>query len=263
MQSTFKIGELAALYGIGPDTVRYYEEQGLIQPRRGENGYRLYSIQDIWRMNVIRDLRALGFPVERIRTYLEEHSVESTLGLLAEELAAIEEKLEELTFLRQNVCQRIETIRSAETRALETIEQAKLPAYRCQEICESFTTDEEMDLLIKRLLNRSRRRLYIIGSSGVGARIQLAPGTGGKFIAYRSALILDDSGDTQLPGGHFLLLRYRGSSRQTPRWLPKMARYAKAQGLSPTADAREFIRIDIHEASDIREHITELQLRVE
>ena len=63
MKKFFKIGEISKLYGIGVDSIRYYEEIGIIKPERSESGYRHYSIHDIWRLNVIRDLRSIGFSV--------------------------------------------------------------------------------------------------------------------------------------------------------------------------------------------------------
>lgn len=59
MKKFFKIGEISKLYGIGVDSIRYYEEIGIIKPERSESGYRHYSIHDIWRLNVIRDLRSI------------------------------------------------------------------------------------------------------------------------------------------------------------------------------------------------------------
>ena len=55
MKKHFKIGEISKLYNIGVDSIRYYEEIGLIKPERSNSGYRYYSIHDIWRLNVIRD----------------------------------------------------------------------------------------------------------------------------------------------------------------------------------------------------------------
>lgn len=66
MKQYFKIGEISELYHIGADSLRYYEELGILTPKRGKNNYRLYSIHDIWRLNVIRDLRPLGFSMDRI-----------------------------------------------------------------------------------------------------------------------------------------------------------------------------------------------------
>lgn len=41
------IGELAELLGVSRDTLRIYEEQGLLKPMRDENGFRVYSEADI------------------------------------------------------------------------------------------------------------------------------------------------------------------------------------------------------------------------
>ena len=67
LKKKFRIGEISRLYHVGVDTIRYYERIGLIHPERTESGYRLYSQQDIWRLNVIRDLRQLGFPTDAIQ----------------------------------------------------------------------------------------------------------------------------------------------------------------------------------------------------
>ena len=42
MSTFYKIGEIAALYGISTDILRYYEELGILVPRRAPNGYRVY-----------------------------------------------------------------------------------------------------------------------------------------------------------------------------------------------------------------------------
>ncbi len=61
MSTFYKIGEIAALYGVSTDVLRYYEELGILVPRRGSNGYRIYRTEDLWCLNIIRDLRELGF----------------------------------------------------------------------------------------------------------------------------------------------------------------------------------------------------------
>ena len=53
MGKYFKIGEISRMYHIGTDSLRYYEKIGILRPKRGENQYRLYRMEDIWRLNVI------------------------------------------------------------------------------------------------------------------------------------------------------------------------------------------------------------------
>ena len=45
MSTFYKIGEIAALYGISTDILRYYEELGILVPRRAPNGYRVYRTE--------------------------------------------------------------------------------------------------------------------------------------------------------------------------------------------------------------------------
>ena len=78
MKQYYKIGEISKLYQIGPDSLRYYEELGILTPKRAENGYRMYGLHDLWRLNVIRDLRRLDFSMEQIGEYLKNRSVDTT-----------------------------------------------------------------------------------------------------------------------------------------------------------------------------------------
>ena len=90
MSTFYKIGEIAALYGISTDILRYYEELGILVPRRAPNGYRVYRTEDLWCLNVIRDLRELGFSMDQIRSYIENRSIGSTLELFQKEMHVIE-----------------------------------------------------------------------------------------------------------------------------------------------------------------------------
>ena len=63
MKQYYTIGEISKIYQIGTDSLRYYEKLGILSPRRGANGYRIYGLDDLWKLNVIRDLRRLDFPI--------------------------------------------------------------------------------------------------------------------------------------------------------------------------------------------------------
>ena len=67
MKQYYRIGEISALYNIGTDSLRYYEELGILKPRRDSNGYRMYSINDIRTLNILRELRAIGFSIVRLK----------------------------------------------------------------------------------------------------------------------------------------------------------------------------------------------------
>ncbi len=65
------IGQLAKRGGVGIDTVRYYERNGLLAPRtRLASGYRRYGALELARLRFIRRAQALGFTLKEIKELL-------------------------------------------------------------------------------------------------------------------------------------------------------------------------------------------------
>jgi MerR family transcriptional regulator, Zn(II)-responsive regulator of zntA len=62
----FKIGQVAELLNLTVRTIRYYEEEGLLQPRRTNGGTRLYTQQHVSRLRAIVQLTENGFPLDVI-----------------------------------------------------------------------------------------------------------------------------------------------------------------------------------------------------
>lgn len=70
-EETFTIGKVARLGGVGVETVRFYEREGLIpEPPRRASGYRQYSPAMIDRIRFIRKAKALGFTLGEIKELL-------------------------------------------------------------------------------------------------------------------------------------------------------------------------------------------------
>ncbi len=263
MEKYFKIGEISRLYHIGVDSLRYYEEIGVIVPHRAESGYRLYSIHDIWRLNVIRELRELNFSMEEIKRYLNCHTVDSTLHLLEQEQDKICAKLQMLMELQTNVQQRMQTIRSALECPMHQITVKNYSVRHCFSISEGYTNEDEMDVLIKRLLNIDQERFYVIGNNQIGTVISLEKAQSNGAVQYQSVFIMDEHGRDALPGGLYLSVSYRGRYDQSAEWIQALLSYAGEHHLKPTGDLLEILWVDIHTTSDVQERITELQLPVE
>lgn len=70
-QEPIQIGGLSERTGVNIETIRYYERIGLLTaPPRSPGGYRRYGMADVRRLNFVRRLRELGFPLEDIRVLL-------------------------------------------------------------------------------------------------------------------------------------------------------------------------------------------------
>lgn len=65
------IGQVARLAGIGVETVRFYEREGLLeQPARRASGYRVYEADAVARLRLIKQAQRLGFTLREIRELL-------------------------------------------------------------------------------------------------------------------------------------------------------------------------------------------------
>ncbi len=66
-----KINEVEALVGITKKNIRFYEDQGLLSPKRNsENSYRDYGEEEVQTLRRIKLMRKLGVPIEDIRIML-------------------------------------------------------------------------------------------------------------------------------------------------------------------------------------------------
>ena len=76
-----QIGEAASRAGLTQRTLRYYEELGLLKPAsRMEGGFRLYSADDMARIDYIKNIRdVLGFSLAEIKEMVETEDVRSQL----------------------------------------------------------------------------------------------------------------------------------------------------------------------------------------
>lgn len=265
MKRYYKIGEIAALYSVSPDSLRYYEEIGLLTPCRDANGYRMYSIEDIWRLNVIRDMLKLDFPTQQIKEYLSAHTLASTRALLQREKEAVDARIAELQTIRDGIEAREEEIAAAAALPIGVFAIKALPERGLLRMAGEAREDAEIDFLVKKLHKRYEDELFLIRNGATGALIPLSGIEAGVYNRYSSVFMLREGGepcDVKVPAGEFATVRFRGDYRNTARLMPKLLEYAKAHARVPCGNALELYLIDIHESGDPSEYITELQLPV-
>jgi MerR family copper efflux transcriptional regulator len=101
------IGTLAKRTGVGIDTVRYYERNGLIAPQaRLASGYRRYGELEVSRLRFIRRAQALGFTLKEVRELLAlsaKRDVSKVKKTAQTKLAEVEERIAALTRVRDGL----------------------------------------------------------------------------------------------------------------------------------------------------------------
>ena len=106
--------------GLSHDTLRYYERIGLLGPvARNRGGQRRYNNGDIARLQFVKRAQAMDFSLEEIGQLLalreQPGDVRGDVRRMTEmKLAAIEERIESLTRLREELAQLISACRASE-----------------------------------------------------------------------------------------------------------------------------------------------------
>lgn len=73
--TTFSVGQVAEMFGVTVRTLHHYDEIGLLVPSgRSRAGYRLYTAEDLIRLQQIVVYRRLQFPLEQIAMLLADEA---------------------------------------------------------------------------------------------------------------------------------------------------------------------------------------------
>ena len=106
------IGHLAKRGGVGIDTVRYYERNGLLTPRtRLASGYRRYGELELSRLRFIRRAQALGFTLKEVKELLAlsgQRDVGRVKRSAQAKLADVERRIAALERVREGLANLIE-----------------------------------------------------------------------------------------------------------------------------------------------------------
>lgn len=101
------IGQVAKRAGIGVETVRFYEREGLLgQPERRPSGYRQFDEGIVARLQFIRRAKELGFTLKEIKELLSLKVDPSTTcaevkGRAEAKIADIEARIESLKRMKR------------------------------------------------------------------------------------------------------------------------------------------------------------------
>lgn len=103
------IGDLARMTGTKVNTIRFYEEGGLLPPpQRTASGRRVYDGADVRRLAFIRQSRNLGFPLDTVRELLTladdaSQPCEAVDRIARTHLIEVDRKIADLTALRDEL----------------------------------------------------------------------------------------------------------------------------------------------------------------
>ncbi|EAD3309303.1 MerR family transcriptional regulator [Listeria monocytogenes] len=109
----YTIGAFSREVALSIDTLRYYEKEKLILPKRNEINRRIYDSSDITWINFIKKLKQTGMPIKDIKEYaklryLGDQTIKQRMTLLYKQCDILVEKREEIELYTQFLLNKID-----------------------------------------------------------------------------------------------------------------------------------------------------------
>ncbi len=104
-----KIGDVAKVSGVGIETLRFYEKQGLLtHATRTQSGYRLYNRDVLERLEFIKRAQVLGFTLAEIAHLIKEKAsgispCADAREIVRSRLAELDERMREMRRYRKEL----------------------------------------------------------------------------------------------------------------------------------------------------------------
>ena len=121
-----------------------------------------------------------------------------------------------------------------------------------------------MDLLMMQLLAQNHRKIYMIGNNRMASVMSEDDdhGSNGDNALFKSAVMFDEEGDIDIPGGTYLSVCYHGVT-DSLRQANIIRAYAAEHRIVLKPPFMDLMWIDVHISADPAEYISEVQVRAE
>ncbi len=135
-----KVGELARRAGLTVRTLHHYDEIGLLKPSlHTESGHRLYTVEDVARLQQVLSLRQLGFSLEEIGACLGRPDF-APAEVIRLHLARLRTQME----LQRQLCERLEALAALFQASAEVSADEFLRTIEVMTMMEKMYTPEQI-----------------------------------------------------------------------------------------------------------------------
>ena len=274
MKKTFSISEMSHITDIPVNTLKHYDRIGLFKPAivKPDSLYRYYTLDQIYTLILIKDLRGINMSIQDIRDYLDKRNVSKSLDILERKLTETEAELEALKKRRYYLQNKLNTLKTSNSLRYEINEVVKKVLPDRWVISYGVCIKDNDD---KYFASRQLEKSITDATPGIiccthGAfipREELERGElKGSAIAF--ALIHtkdnDDYSEIQrtIPGGHYLCSYYAGRMFDREDCLRRLLSYMRENNITLAGDALQINYIDDNITDCDNEFLYEIQIPV-
>lgn len=239
-QKYYTVGQMAKLTNLSNQTLRYYDQIGLFKPVYTDphSNYRYYAESQLYLIDLIKSLRFVGTPLEKIKE-VQHYSIQEMINYLNEQEKTIEQKLAQLQETRY-------TLRKTRKQMEEQLEipvmyevfekyeeSARLLCLTAKDATPVHVSNEEMQKLTETIENEGSVQTIRYGSYYPIKDYETT-----KDIQYSQIYIpiltskLFDVQDTQMnivtmPAGRYMAVAFIYSTEQYLKMYDKLVAYVR------------------------------------
>ncbi len=120
MKDYLSVSEMAKIHNISRQTLIYYDKIDLFKPIKvDENGYRLYSFNQIPYLREICYLKSAGIKLEYIKKHIENRNLNTSIALLRYHKDYIKEEIQKMSVIYDSIVNRLNTYEKVEDKSQE------------------------------------------------------------------------------------------------------------------------------------------------
>lgn len=265
-KKVFLIGELAKLFGISTDTLRYYDKINLLKPEKDStNNYRYYSLESFFTLSRILFLKSLGISVKDIKAYMTDQDTAHLLSLLSKEQEDMEKTIKRLSNLKTKIENKITMLKEASVN-MDKVVIKTLPEKRGFIISMKDRNDEAV--LKKSFLDK--QSLLSMSSFLIEGQIfttlskeDLINKNYDNFDYFIELLSTDHNVDLKvIEKGEYASITFKGAYHKFPLYYEKIQSYIEKNGYIIDGPSIEKNIVDYGFTKKEEEYVSEIQVPV-
>ncbi|NIK80461.1 DNA-binding transcriptional MerR regulator [Paenibacillus castaneae] len=278
---SYTIGHVSRICGISIQTLRYYDNVGLLCPSRTDpfTHYRYYSNMDILLVKIVQDLKSLRFSLEEIGSILKQSGLDGLTAALKGKKQETLEEIERLQIAHASIENRIRQLESLRSLNEKLDSEGEVVLIELKQLADRIIAFERKRAVcgMEASVVRFTQLFDTLEMHGLTAQGQL-------MSIYHENLLAFDRTDSDievsiplssdalkhpfvrtLPGGEYITATYSGppneeSCKNVYRYLLD---WMGRNGYAECGPAVEQYVVDLSQMRDPGEFIVELQIPVE
>ncbi|MBN2900036.1 MAG: MerR family transcriptional regulator [Clostridia bacterium] len=267
-----RIGEFAKLKNVTTEALRHYDRVGLLRPIEvdEETGYRYYSVFQSERLATIIELKALGFSLEEMKSFLANRYLQHTYDVLEEKHSVLLEKIEEMQRVEKSLSKKLE--RLSDMMALDDSDRYMV---RREPNCEIAYMEQivenhvSFEWLASDLENQLVNIHPVVGSDAYGILMSKEAFFKGKLLEKTNLIyFIDDASEVDpnllrvLPERQVACFMVRGPRTYFENHIANMIQMLREDGYEVVGDVVVRFRITTTSTDVAHEQLYEFQIPI-